>query len=175
MSSTGYFDTGATGPAGTKESVVNLSIALKAKALLEAEGAHVIMTRSDETSKDNPDLTKRAQIANSSGADLFVAIHQNATDSQPATGGTDVQYWFDGSRVFATLVQKHLVAALGRSDRGVQKSSLYLVSHIDTMPAVLVECAFISNPDEERLLRADSFQQKAAQGIADAIIEYFGR
>jgi N-acetylmuramoyl-L-alanine amidase len=175
MSSTGYLDVGAVGPAGTKESTVNLSIALKTKALLEAEGARVVMTRSDDASKDNPDLTRRAQIANSSGADLFLAIHQNATDSGPSTGGTDVQYWFDGSRVFATLVEKHLVAALGRVDRGIQKTSLYLVSHVDTMPAVLVECAFISNPEEERLLREDSFQQKAAQGIADAVTEDFSR
>ncbi|MHB8071615.1 MAG: N-acetylmuramoyl-L-alanine amidase [Candidatus Cryosericum sp.] len=175
LSSTGYFDAGAIGPAGTKESTVNLSIAVKVKALLEAEGAQIVMTRSDDVSKDNPDLTRRAQIANSSGADLFVAIHQNATDAGPSPGGTDVQYWFDGSKILATLVEKHLVAALGRADRGIQKTSLYLVSHIDTMPAVLVECAFISNPEEERFLREDSFQQKAAQGIADAITEYFSR
>ena len=173
MSSTGYFDVGAVGPSGTKESSVNLSVALKVKALLEADGARVVMTRSDDTSKDNPDLTKRAQIANSSGADLFLAIHQNATDAGASIGGTEVHYWFDQSRVFATLVQKHLVAALGRPDRGVQKTSLYLVSHIDTMPAALVECAFISNTEEERLLREDSFQQKIAQGIVDAILEYF--
>ena len=173
MSSTGYFDVGAVGPSGTKESSINLSVALKVKALLEADGARVVMTRSDDTSKDNPDLTKRAQIANSSGADLFLAIHQNATDAGASIGGTEVHYWFDQSKVFATLIQKHLVAALGRTDRGVQKTSLYLVSHIDTMPAVLVECAFISNSEEERLLREDSFQQKIAQGIVDAIVEYF--
>jgi N-acetylmuramoyl-L-alanine amidase len=175
LASTGYFDAGAIGVSGTKESTVNLSIALKTKALLEAEGARVVMTRSDDTSRDNPDLTKRAQMANSSGADLFLAIHQNATDAGPSIGGTEVHYWFDQSRIFAALVQKHLLTALGRSDRGTQKTSLYLVSHIDTMPAVLVECAFISNPEEERLLREDSFQQKAAQGIADAITEYFSR
>ncbi|MCX6084520.1 MAG: N-acetylmuramoyl-L-alanine amidase, partial [Caldiserica bacterium] len=173
MSSTGSLDVGAVGPSGTKESSVNLSIALKVKALLEADGARVVMTRSDDTSKDNPDLTRRAQIANSSGADLFLAIHQNATDGGPSIGGTETHYWFDQSKVFAALVQKHLVSALGRTDRGTEKTSLYLVSHIDTMPAALVECAFISNSEEERLLREDSFQQKVAKGIADAIVEYF--
>ena len=175
MSSTGYFDVGAVGPSGTKESSVNLSIALKVKALLEADGARVVMTRSDDTSIDNPDLTRRAQIANSSGADLFLSIHQNATDAGPSIGGTEVNYWSDQSKVFAALVQKHLVSALGRTDRGTQKTSLYLVSHIDTMPAALVECAFISNSEEERLLREDSFQQKAAKGIVDAIVEYFSK
>jgi N-acetylmuramoyl-L-alanine amidase/uncharacterized protein YgiM (DUF1202 family) len=173
ISSTGYLDVGAVGPSGTKESSVNLSIALKVKALLEADGARVVMTRSDDTSKNNPDLTRRAQIANSSGADLFLAIHQNATDAGPSVGGTGIHYWFDRSKIFAALVQKHLVAALGRTDRGTQKTSLYLVSHIDTMPAALVECAFISNSEEERLLREDSFQQKIAEGVADAIVEYF--
>ena len=175
MSSTGHFDVGAVGPSGAKESSVNLSIALKVKALLEADGARVVMTRSDDTSKDNPDLTRRAQIANSSGADLFLAIHQNATDAGSSIGGTDTHYWFDRSKVFATLVQKHLISALGTTDRGTQKTSLYLVSHIDTMPAALVECAFISNSEEERLLREDSFQQKVAKGIADAIVEYFSK
>ncbi|MCX6063742.1 MAG: N-acetylmuramoyl-L-alanine amidase [Caldiserica bacterium] len=173
MSSTGYFDAGAIGSSGTKESSVNLSIALKAKALLEADGALVVVTRSDDSSKDNPDLTKRAQIANSSGADLFLSIHQNATDAGPSMGGTETHYWFDQSKVFATLVQKHLVLALGTTDRGTEKTSLYLVSHIDTMPAALVECAFISNSEEEHLLREDAFQQKVAQDIADAIVEYF--
>ncbi len=175
MSSTGYLDVGAIGPSGTKESSVNLLIALKVKALLEADGARVIMTRSDDTSKDNPDLTRRAQIANSSGADLFLSIHQNATDAGPSIGGTEVHYWFDRSKVFASLVQKHLVSALRLTDRGTQKTSLYLVSHIDTMPAALVECAFISNSEEEHLLREDSFQQKIAGAIADAIVEYFGK
>jgi N-acetylmuramoyl-L-alanine amidase/uncharacterized protein YraI len=175
MPSTGYFDVGAVGPSGTKESSVNLSISLKVKALLEADGARVVMTRADDTSRDNPDLTGRAQIANSSGADLFLSIHQNATDGGPSIGGTETYYWFDRSKVFAALVQKHLVSALGRTDRGTQKTSLYLLSHIDTMPAVLVECAFISNSEEERLLRDDSFQQKAAKGIVDAIVEYFGK
>ena len=175
MSSTGYLDVGAVGPSGTKESSVNLSVALKVKALLEADGARVVMTRSDDTSTDNPDLTGRAQIANSSGADLFLSIHQNATDAGSSIGGTEVTYWSDQSKVFAGLVQKHLVSALGRTDRGTHKTSLYLVSHIDTMPAVLVECAFISNSEEERLLREDSFQQKAAEGIADAIVEYLSK
>src|SRR5450756_1553601 len=175
MPSTGYFDVGAVGPSSTKESSVNLSIALKVKALLEADGARVVMTRSDDTSIDNPDLTRRAQIANSSGADLFLAIHQNATDAGPSIGGTEIYYWSDGSKVFAALVQKHLVSALGRTDRGTQKTSLYLVSHIDTMPAALVECAFISNGEEERLLREDSFQQKVSKGIEDAIVEYFSK
>ncbi|MCX6084825.1 MAG: N-acetylmuramoyl-L-alanine amidase, partial [Caldiserica bacterium] len=175
MSSTGYFDAGAIGSSGTKESSVNLSIALKVKALLEADGALVVMTRSDDSSKDNPDLTKRAQIANGSGADLFLSIHQNATDAGPLMGGTETHYWFDQSKVFAALVQKHLVLALGTTDRGTEKTSLYLVSHIDTMPAALVECAFITSSQEERLLREDAFQQKVAQGIADAVVEYFSK
>lgn len=173
MSSTGYFDVGAVGPSGTKESSINLSIALKIKALLEADGARVVMTRLDDSSKDNPDLTRRAQVANSSGADLFLAIHQNATDAGSSIGGTETHYWFDRSRVFAALIQKHLVSGLARADRGTQKTSLYLVSHIDTMPAALVECAFISNSEEERLLREESFQERVAKGIADAIVEYF--
>lgn len=171
----GSVDTGATGSAGTKESLVNLAIALKVKALLEADGAIVIMTRSDDSSKDNPDLVKRVQIANSSGADLFLSIHENSTEADTSAGGTETHYWFDQSKVFAELLQKSLVGVLQGADRGVAKTSLYLISHIDTMPAVLVECAFISNPEEERLLRQESFQQRTADAIEGAIVEYFSR
>ena len=173
--SDGTVDVGAAGPAGTRESSVNLSIVMKVKALLEADGAIVILTRSDDTSKNNPDLAARVQIANSSGADLFVSIHENATNTDATTGGTETHYWFNQSRLFAELLQKRLVAALQRTDRGANKTSLYLVSHIDTMPAVLVECAFISNPEEERLLRDESFQQKTASAIEGAIVEYFAK
>src|SRR5450756_3167837 len=71
------------------------------------------------------------------------------------------------SDVYKRQVQKHLVSALGRMDRGTEKTSLYLVSHIDTMPAALVECAFISNGEEERLLREDSFQQLSLIHISE--------
>lgn len=171
--SDGTVDAGATGPAGTKESSINLAIAMKVKVLLEADGATVILTRFDDTSTDNPDLSARVQIANSSGADLFVSLHENATDADTTAGGTETHYWFDRSKPFAQLVQKRLVEALQRKDRGGTKTSLYLVSHIDTMPAVLIECAFISNPEEERLLREESFQQKTANAIEGAIVEYF--
>jgi len=171
--SDGTVDAGATGPAGTKESSINLAIAMKVKALLEADGATVILTRFDDTSTDNPDLSARVQIANSSGADLFVSLHENATDADTTAGGIETHYWFDRSQPFAQLVQKRLVEALQRKDRGGTKTSLYLVSHIDTMPAVLIECAFISNPEEERLLREESFQQKTANAIKGAIDEYF--
>lgn len=174
MLSAGHFDYGTIGPKGTKESTINLDIALRTKKLLEADGASVLLTRSDDTSKSNPDLVKRAQMANSAGADLFLAINQNAADNS-STSGTEVNYWSDQSKVLATLVDKYLVSSLKRTDRGVHKSALYLVSHIDTMPSVLAECAFISNGEEESLLRQESFRQKIAQGLADAVVEYFSK
>lgn len=169
----GTVDMGASGPTGTSEASINLAIALKVKTLLQADGAIVILTRTDDSSKDNPDLAGRVQIANGSGGNLFVSIHENATDAGFTAGGTETHYWFDQSRSFAELLQKRLIAGLQTKDLGVDKSSLYLISHIDTMPAVLVECAFISNPDEERLLREESFQQKAASAIESTIVEYF--
>lgn len=174
MLSSGHFDTGATGPNGTKESSINLAIALKTKKLLEEEGAAVLLTRSDDSSKTNPDLTKQVQLANAAGADLFLAINQNASE-HVTDNGSEVNYWFDRSEVLAALVRKHLALSPKRKDLGVQKSALYLISHIDTMPAVQVECAFISNGEEELLLRQEAFQQKIAQSLADAITEYFSK
>jgi N-acetylmuramoyl-L-alanine amidase/uncharacterized protein YgiM (DUF1202 family) len=175
VSSSGTFDYGARGAAGIDESAVNLAIALKLKAKLEAEGATTLLTRTGDSSSANRDVAARAQLANSSAGDVFISIHQGVTDAGSVMGGGQTYYWFTTSSSLAALIQEKMVAALGREDRGTQKADIYLASHIDTMPSILVECLFLSNPEEEQLLKQDGFQDQIARAIADAIIEYFVR
>jgi N-acetylmuramoyl-L-alanine amidase len=172
----GGADSGAVGPSGVQEKNITLPVA-KMVAEYLAPIAEVMLTRTDDSIPGgNPDteLSFRAKMANDWGADLFVSIHCNAA-ADPAANGTET-YHMPGSQKGATLagaIQSRLVSALGLRDRGVKQAN-YAVLRRTSMPAVLVEIAFISNPTEEALLKSSDFQRKAARAIAQGIADYLG-
>ncbi len=169
----GYYDSGAVGPAGTKEGPINLDIALRLRDLLEEAGVQVIMTRTAEEDPSTPDLPGRVAIAEASRADLCLSIHNNSvTDS--SIQGTETYYSSLKSLPLASLVQEELVRSLGRKDRGYRIPSwrMAMVQDIKTTPSVLTEVVFISNPEEERLLLDPAFRQKAAEALFRAIMRY---
>ena len=149
------------------EKDANLGIALKLKSKLEASGFTVIMRRTGDSYHS---LDQIVSMANSSGADIFLSIHNNAAIS-PYAHGTET-YWcangVNGSSQFASLVQTHLLNQIGRANRGV-KTANYRVIKYTNMPAALVECAFVSNQAEANLLKTDSFREKCAAGLFNAI------
>ena len=166
----GGTDPGAVGPTGLKEKDVNLQIALKLKAKLEAQGHTVVMTRDkDETVS----LENRVNKANNANADIFVSIHCNAAEN-PDAKGTETYHYPESSKgkKLATEVQKKLVKALETTDRGVKEGTYYVLKHTK-MPAILTEVAFISNPSEEEMLKKDETREKAAQAIKEGIDTYF--
>jgi len=150
-----------------KEKDANLDIALRLKNKLEANGFQVIMTR---TSDVYYSLDERVEMANRSGADIFLAIHNNAVFSEYAHG-TET-YWcpngVDGSSQFASLVQTNVLKQTGRANRGVKTANFRVIKYT-TMPAALVECAFVSNPTENSLLKTADFREKCATGLFNAI------
>jgi N-acetylmuramoyl-L-alanine amidase len=172
-------DPGAIGPTGVKEKDVNLAIALKLAQLLRAEGAKVYLTREGESTPFS--LTERAYYANDLKADVFISIHSNAS-LNPSVGGTSTYFYappgteLEGQREerlrLARYIQESLVVALGRRDIGVLEAN-FAVLRNTKMPSVLVEVAFISNPEEERLLNDPAFQAKAARGILEGLKKYF--
>lgn len=169
----GGADPGAVGPTGLREKDVNLSIALQTAALLRAAGMEVIMTREDDRYVD---LNSRARIANESEADIFVSIHADAVLNKPTVGGTSTYTYYirqkEEREHLARLLQAELVAALGLQDRGIFNKN-FAVLRETQMPAALVEVAFISNPEEERLLADGAFQQRAAGALVRAIERFF--
>ncbi len=169
-----YYDVGAVGPSGAYESKIVLDIALRVKELLEKSGAVVIMTRTEENNKNSPNLDKRVQIANSSGGDLFLSIHLNASTSSEISG-TETYYFHQFSLKFAEIIHKKIVNALNTIDRGVRSKGFTVVKDINTMPSVLIEPLFISNPNEEKLILREDIRQKLAEAIFDAIAEYFNQ
>ncbi|MDI3548307.1 MAG: N-acetylmuramoyl-L-alanine amidase [Halanaerobiales bacterium] len=166
----GGFDPGAVGPSGLYEKDVNLDIALRVDDLLQRAGYNVLLTRDDDRFIS---LKERVTRANEAEARLFVSIHINAS-SEAYSEGTETFLAPEkaaNSTLLATLLQEELVKSLKRVDRGVKKENLYVIKYT-TMPAALVEVAFISNPHEETLLRNDLFKDKVAGAIVRGITRY---
>jgi len=155
---------------GLQEKDPNLDIALRLKSKLEANGFIVVMTRTGDSYLS---LDERVNKANSSGADIFLSIHNNAALSQYAHG-TET-FWcsngVSGSNQFASLVQTNLVKQIGRANRGVKTANFRVIKYTK-MPAALVECAFVSNPTEAELLKSASFREKCATGLFNAIAAF---
>ncbi|MBM3705242.1 MAG: PKD domain-containing protein, partial [Actinobacteria bacterium] len=165
----GGSDPGAIG-FGFYEKTANLDIALRVKSKLEAAGLAVVMRRTGDTGNS---LDEIVNMANSSGADIFISIHNNASLS-PYSHGTET-YWsangVAGSSQLAGLIQSYVISATGRANRGVKTANFRVIKNT-TMPGALVECAFISNQTENALLQTADFREKLAIGIAGAVKKF---
>ncbi|MGB9919783.1 MAG: N-acetylmuramoyl-L-alanine amidase [Moorellales bacterium] len=169
-------DPGAVGPTGLKERDVVLAVALEAKRLLEERGGRVMLTRTGEVTSLS--LYDRAALANQQGAQVFVSIHANSSPS-PDLDGTctyycvpaHLEYQREARRSLAFSLQQALVSRLGRPDKGVRQAN-FAVLRATEMPSALVELAFISNPNEERLLADPAFQRLAAQALVEGIVDF---
>lgn len=182
----GIPDEGAQSSSGTTEAETNLKIALKLQNLLETNGCNVILTRSDENAiydldkktlreKKISDIHNRVKIGNESSADIFVSIHLNKIPQQ--------QYWGwqcfykngdEKSTNLAKLIQSNLNTAIQKENKRVamKLDTVYIMKHVE-IPISIVECGFLSNPEEEKQLLADDYQNKLAWGIYSGIIDYF--
>lgn len=182
----GIPDEGAQSSNGTTEAESNLKIALKVQNLLEQSGSTVILTRSDENAiydldsttlkqKKISDIHNRVKIGNESSADIFVSIHLNKIPQS--------QYWGwqtfykngsqDGKKL-AQSIQSSLNNAIDKENNRVSKTidNIYIIKHVE-IPTTIVECGFLSNPDEEKQLLNDDYQNRLAWGIYNGIINYF--
>lgn len=182
----GGVDPGKVGVDGQLEKDINLSIVKKLKDILEVSteaDIEVILTREadmghyeeDDTNKKMADMKKRCEIVNSSSADMVVSIHQNSYHSSSVKGAQVFYYKSsEGGKSLAGIIQNELVAELAEGNKGrVEKANdnYYLLLNV-TCPAVIVECGFLSNPNEANLLTQDSYQERVAQAISKGIITY---
>ena len=156
-----------------QEKKLNLAIVLKIRDILEDKGFSVVLTRATDK---YPSLDDRAELANRSGAALFVSIHMNSSPSE-SPKGTETYYstlnngndFNTTSKTLATNIQTRLQKALNSTNRGV-KTANHAVTRKSLMPAALVEVGFISNAEEASNLTSSSYQNKAASAIAEGII-----
>lgn len=182
----GVPDEGAQSSTGTTEAETNLKISLKVQNLLEQSGCTVILTRSDENAiydvdsntlkqKKISDIRNRVKIGNESSADIFVSIHLNKIPQQQYYGWQC--FYKEGneqSNKLAKSIQENLNKSMQKENNRVAMKidNIYIIKHVE-IPTSIVECGFLSNPEEEKLLLDDNYQNRLAWGIYSGIINYF--
>ena len=162
---------GATGPTGLREAEANLAVGLELRRLLEAAGARVVMTRVTDSIVE---LAPRVAVAEASGAEVLVSIHNNALPDgiNPfINNGTSVYYNQPRSIPLARAIQASLLRRLGLRDLGVGRGDLALVRGT-WMPSVLTEGLFMMLPDQEAALRSPEGQRLYAQAVVDGLRAY---
>ncbi len=180
----GGMDPGKVGVDGQLEKDINLSIALLLKSTLEGRedmNIQVVLTRSEDmghysesdSNKKMADMVARCDIIKEADADMLVSIHQNSYHSA-SVHGAQVFYYEQSvqGKILAETIQDSLIAALTTDGRGrVAKSNdnYYILLNVEC-PAVIVECGFLSNPNEAALLASEEYQVKVAEAIAEGII-----
>jgi len=182
----GVPDEGAEVGDGTTEAQTNLKIALKLQNLLEQSGCTVILTRSDENGiydleskslkqKKISDIRNRVKIGNESSADIFVSIHLNKIPEQQYDGWqTFYNEKSAQGKELASQIQKNLNESIQKENKRVASKieNIYIIKKVE-IPTTIVECGFLSNPQEKELLLTDSYQNRLAWGIYNGIIDYF--
>lgn len=181
----GGIDGGAVGVNGTIEQQINLQIATRTQALAQYFAVPTVMTRTDEQALvDNPqdsirtnkaaDLNARLALAQAQPNAVFVSIHLNIFQ-QAETYGAQVFYSTNhaDSALWAKNLQDTLVAGIANDNQRIQKaadSSIFLLEQLQC-PAVVVECGFLSNADEEYLLTTPEYQKQLAACIVAGCLQ----
>lgn len=176
-------DGGATSCSGLLESTYNLDIALRLNDLLQLLGYETKMTRKEDVSiytkgeslsqKKMSDLRERIRITEQTDNAILISIHQNTFPDSQYHGAQVFYASSDGSLELAKQIQSAFVKELNPGSRRACKKGegIYLMEHI-SRPGVLIECGFLSNPQEEALLRTREYQQKLCCIIASSIGGY---
>lgn len=168
----GGSDPGAIGLGGTKEKDITLAISRELETLLISAGFAVVITRREDVAVD---LRLRDDVFNNAACDYAVSIHCNASTSRAANYiATFIQSAGGQAEQLARRVQAQLVTATGWPDGGVRVRNLHMTRETN-MPAILVECGFISNTTQELELKQAGMQQKLARAIALGLAEHLGR
>jgi len=178
----GGFDPGKVGINGALEKDINLEIAKKVKAFLEADDIQVIMTRESEaglyeetdSNKKVQDMKKRINIIEETSPSVTVSIHQNSYHEEYVHGAQVFYYSAsEEGRKLAKILQERLIEGVDKENTRVEKAnnSYYLLKKTST-PIVIVECGFLSNREEADALLNELYQEKIAWAIHLGIIQY---
>jgi len=180
----GGVDGGATSCTGKLESALNLEIALRLRDLFHILGYKTQMIRTSDVSvytegntisqKKISDLKERVRICNETDNGVLISIHQNNFTDGRYSGAQIFYAPTDGSHEYAQHLQKELIRTLNPRSKRLEKKAtgIYLLEHI-RCKGILIECGFLSNPEEEARLRNKEYQQKLCCVIAAGSISYF--
>lgn len=179
----GGADPGAVGKSGVREKDITLDIVLKVQGLLEQSGCITQLTRAvdesihdkDSSRRKESDLKNRKKIADTSQASAFISVHLN---SFPQSRYKGVQSFYpkqsEESKQLAVNIQKELKTTLEINDNreALAIQDIYVLKNIIT-PSVIVECGFLSNPEEEARLVSEKYREKIAWGIYLGVMRFF--
>ena len=174
-------DGGCVGASGITESELNLKYARKLASLCEEFGMNVVMTRNDmnglydenASNKKRSEMEKRQKIIDESKADIMISIHMNAFPLSSCQGA----YVFyakgrDDGFELAKSVQQSLCTSFDTARKTVTVGDYYVLN-ISKMPAILIECGFLSNPTEEALLQTDDYCENFCYSVLAGVLSYF--
>jgi N-acetylmuramoyl-L-alanine amidase len=180
----GGVDGGVTGKkTGAKESDLNLAIALKTAEKLKDAGFEIVLTRKTQEGLygvatrgfKKRDMQKRKEIASDANPSLLVSIHQNLYPTRSPRGA---QVFYrkndESSKLFANCLQSKLNGLYAEQNVKSRKETgaEYFMLDCVSCPSVIVECGFLSNAEDERLLISETWQQRIAENITAGILAY---
>lgn len=182
-------DGGGSGEDGTREAAINLAVAKKLEEIMTQNGCKVIMTRTGENGiydssantigeKKRSDMYKRRDIQKNSGADIYISIHMNKFEQTQYYGAQVVYDAKDqDSKKLATEIQKALKEGVDPNNerKPMAAGKDIWILKVATIPSVIVECGFLSNPNELSLLKTDEYQTKLAWAIYMGTVNYFSK
>ena len=182
-------DGGAVSPGGVEEGGLNLAISLRLNDLLRFAGQRTVMTRSEDVStadegldtvrqRKSSDLKNRVALVNGLESAVLLSVHQNSLPSSVVTHGAQA---FcnrqDGADVLAESIQAALNTGINAGNEKNPRqisNDIYLMKNI-TAPGVLVECGFLSNEEEDKLLNDESYQRAVAYAIFKGAVNFFAQ
>lgn len=167
---------GTTGVSGKREKDVNLEISKKLQAMLQENGAEVIMTREEDVALGETwelDMQARENVILESEADMFLSIHQNEFED-PEAKGPQVFFVAQGSigKKLAVCLQDMINHEMDVEMPRIPLEAPYRVLKPGTQPSSTIECGFMSNPEEDLLLQDEAYQNKMAKAIMDGVKLY---
>lgn len=178
-------DGGAVSPSGALESNINLSVVKRMDGVLGLFGVPTLLLREEDISLHDPqaqtlrqkkrsDLHNRVSMVEAQRNATLISIHQNSYPNGRYHGAQTFYAPTEGSRILAQTMQETLRGALDPDNLRLEKQipdTIYFMNHV-TCPAVLVECGFLTNPQEEKLLCSDGYQTKLATVLAGGYLRW---
>lgn len=173
----GGHDPGTIGINNSCEKDINLAISKKLYEKLKSMDYKVILTRETDKSVDNID---RAKLANRKRARIFISVHCNSLENNNNTNGVQVLYFPNrksnvndpDNETLAQIILEQILISTGADNKGIVEREDLIVLNQTNMPAIIVECGFLSNENEANLLINDEYQNKIVDGIVEGLRNY---